>query len=133
MVLVFIAVLLVGAVSASMNSAPTLPSNPPVSPPPTSVLVSEVVVTAPSTACGLNGFTPGGLAGFGGGTYVWNWSLPISGPTPCNVSSLSTNVSGFSFATNLPLEVPAGGSGVPLDVTVLLPSQYFGALYLTFH
>jgi len=130
-----VALILIAAVFYSGVANP--PSNPGGTPlpngtgAPNAIQVIVVEVYSPDDACGLNGWNAGGFSGNGGMMDLMSWWLPGShGTLPCSVSSVSTNTSGFSLTSNLPVSVTSGQA--PLVVTAYSPPAFSGVLNLTF-
>ncbi|MGI0131444.1 MAG: hypothetical protein ACREEC_15065 [Thermoplasmata archaeon] len=127
--LIIIVAAVVSTASMHLSSAPGLPGGLE----PDTVNVSAVRVSAPPTACGLSGITPGAFSVPGGTVYPFEWSLPISGPVPCSVASVSTNVSGFGIVrSNLPIDVTLSNQGAFLQLQLSTPGAFNGVLYLNF-
>jgi len=114
------------------NPPSTTSPGTPIPSPSGSVRVTEVQVSSPDDACGLNGADHAGFNATPLGGWTLTWTLPVSGPLPCNVSSVASVTPGFTaISFELPLNVTS--QGTPLPVTVFTPEEsYSGLLNLTF-
>jgi hypothetical protein len=118
---------------AIVRSGPaTASTGTPVSPPPNGpVVVSRVAVYSPDVAGGLNGMNQGGFTTRAHSGYPKIWWFPgPTGSTPCSVESVTTNSTGFTLSSTLPMTVTSAGT--PIFVTVNTPAAFNGTLYLTF-
>ena len=99
----------------------------------TSVFITQILVTAPPSACGLNGADQGAQELINTDSFVLSWTLPASdAAVPCTVTNVSAETSGFSATANLPITVTSADIGTPLNVSFTTPQQYEGPLYLYF-
>ncbi|MGP8072955.1 MAG: hypothetical protein ACLPZM_07490 [Thermoplasmata archaeon] len=130
---IFIVIVLIASLSnyaqqTSTNTSPTTPV-------PTygaggSVIVTQVNVSSPDDACGLNHTHLGGFQADGSSTYpISRWLPAGNAPVPCTVSTISTNTTGFGLSANLPINCT---SQYPLMINVYTPKAFDGVLNLTF-
>lgn len=129
---VVVLILILGVVIDSAQQPPS-PISLPEGSGPNTVNVTSVLVWAPPTACGLNGITPGAFSVPAYTIHLLGWFPPILGPVPCYVSSVSTNSSGFSISSNLPVDVTSSNEGEALLLTIETPASFEGIQYLGFH
>ena len=132
-VVVIVLIILAAVVVSSPPQSSSVPGTPLPngSGAPNAIHVSIVLVTSPDNACGLNGWNAGGFSGNGGMMDVMSWWLPgTHGSLPCSVTSVTTNTTGFSLSSNLPIDATSGQ--VPLLLTAYAPGVFTGVLNLTF-
>ena len=126
---VVVAVIFIGVVIAALSYSPpqpTLPGFPGGGG--GSVEVTEVTVSSPDNACGLDGATQAGFASPHLPIGV-TWLLPANGaPLPCTVSTVSTDTPGFGASANVTLTVTAGDTLFP--VGLYYPTSFNGPLHL---
>jgi hypothetical protein len=80
----------------------------------------------------MNGMTPGAFSVPAYAMYPVGWALPHSGPVPCSMESVSTNTTGFTLGSDLPIHVTSTDGGEWLPLEVYTPSSFNGILYLNF-
>jgi hypothetical protein len=97
--------------------------------------VSTINVWSNDNVCGLEANLIGynGFTGSPGTNESFGFEVPNYNGTPCTVSSVATNSSGFSLSgIGVPLTVPANGTNY-LNLTITLPgSDFSGALNLIY-
>jgi hypothetical protein len=128
-----VALLIFIRTSASIGQPPAPAGTPvPEGNGPDTVFVTGARVSAPPSTCGMNGMTPGAFSVPADAMYPVGWSLPHSGPVPCSVESVSTNTSGCTLSSNLPILVTSADDGEPRLIEIYTPASFNGILYLNF-
>jgi hypothetical protein len=99
------------------------------------IQVASFIVYAPDNVCGLNA-TPIYYPGYNGSTGAnqqFDLSVPNYNYTTCTVQAITTNTSGFGLSdVQVPLSIPANGTG-SLNITLVVPtSRYSGSVNLDF-
>jgi hypothetical protein len=130
----FVIVMVVAVLAFAPVSVTSGPStSTPIPSPGGAINVTEVLVSSPDDACGLNGSTHSGFHATSVAGWTLTWYLPVSGAVPCQVATVSSDTGGFTaFSYYLPMNVTSPDT--PLEVNLFVPvgANWTGALNLTF-
>ncbi len=95
--------------------------------------VTAIKASSVDNVCGLNGSAQTGFVAPANASVRISWYVPTSfgsGGLPCTTTSVSATTPGFTVSANLPVTVSS--RFFFLDLTILVPPQYYGPLNLTF-
>jgi len=124
-----IAVLALAPSSVTTTPAPGTPLPSPGG----TINVTEVLVSSPDNACGLDGTTHSGFHASSIAGWTLTWYLPASGGLPCQVASVSSDTGGFTaFSYYLPMNVTSAGAPLVVNLFVPVGANWTGSLNITF-